>query len=64
MKELIEMTQILQGMSTDTYMQCKYALLLASMGHQETKIFLEKLFSLADGRRPLCIGMNCNDGRG
>ena len=57
MKELVEMIQILQKMSTDTYMQCKYALLLASMEHQETKAFLEKLFSLTDNRRPLRIEM-------
>lgn len=61
MTELVEMTQILSNMSTDTYMRCKYALLLSSSEHQETNAFFKKLFSLTDRHRPLGIGINGKD---
>ncbi len=57
MKEIIKMTQTLQRMSTDTYLQCKYTLQAVSRNQQREKDFINKLFSVADSRRPLLIGM-------
>lgn len=57
MKEIAGMVQCLLEMRTDTYMMCKYTLLAVSMGHHGTHEFMEKLFSLADRKRPLLIGM-------
>lgn len=57
MKEIIEMTQILLQMQTDTYMQCKYILQAVSMEHQGTNNFVNKLFSFTDSHRPLLIEM-------
>lgn len=57
MKEIVEMTQTLLAMRTDTYMLCKYTLLLVSRDHPGTKKFVEKLFNFTDRKRPLLIGM-------
>lgn len=61
MEEIIEMVQILQGMGTDTYLQCKYTLLAASRDRRRVEKFTRKLFSLTDSRRPLLIGMKEGD---
>lgn len=57
MKEIIEMVQILSEMGTDTYLQCKYTMQAVSRNQKRTEDFIEKLFSVADSRRPLQIGM-------
>ena len=57
MIEIIEMVQTLQRMGTDTYLQCKYTLQAVSRDQQREKDFINKLFSVADSRRPLLIEM-------
>lgn len=57
MKEIIGMIQILSGIGTDTYLKCKYMLLVVSIEHKETHEFINKLFEIADRRRPPLIGM-------
>ena len=57
MKEIVEMTQILLEMQTDTYMMCKYTMQAVSRDSQQMEAFVNKLFSLIDSRRPLLIGM-------
>lgn len=57
MREIIEMVQILQGMGTDTYLQCKYTFLAGSRERQWVEDFTRKLFSVTDSHRPLQIGM-------
>jgi len=56
-KEVIEMTQILLEMGTDTYTKCKYILLSVSAGHQGTHNFINELFEYTDGHRPFLIEM-------
>jgi hypothetical protein len=53
MKEVVEMTQVLLEMSTDTYLKCKYALI----EHKGTQNFINELFKFTDKRRPLLIEM-------
>lgn len=57
MKEVIEMTQTLLEMGTDTYMKCKYMLLSVSQGEPKMKAFFEVLFERTDRKRPMLIGM-------
>lgn len=57
MKKVIEMMQILTEMDADTYMQCKYILLVVSKGRNSMNHLVRTLFSLTDDHRPLCIGM-------
>ena len=57
MIEIIEMTTMLQRMDMDAYLQCKYTLQAVSRDQQREKDFIDKLFSVADSRRPLLIGM-------
>lgn len=61
MKEIIEIVQILQGMGTDTYQQCKYMMQAVSRDQERAEDFIEKLFCVVDGRRPLQIGMKGGD---
>lgn len=57
MKEIIEMARMLLEMDTDTYLRCKYAMLVVSRGEPgPMEDFARKLFSLTDSRRPLQIG--------
>lgn len=56
MTEIMEMVQILQRMSTDTYQECKYTLLAGSRKRPRVDDFTRKLFALTDSRRPLQIG--------
>ena len=57
MKEVVEMTQVLLEMSTDTYLKCKYALMAVSAEHKGTQNFINELFKFTDKRRPLLIEM-------
>ena len=57
MREVVEMAQTLLKMSTDTYMCCKYILLLSSKEDKEVNAFFTTLFNLTDKYRPLHIGM-------
>lgn len=61
MKEIIEMVQILLEMGTDTYLQCKYTMQAVSGDQERAEGFIEKLFCVVDGRRPLQIGMKGGD---
>ncbi len=57
MKEVIEMTQTLLEMSEDTYLKCKYTLMLVSTEDLKLQNFINKLFRFVDKRRPLLIEM-------
>ena len=57
MKEVIEMTRMLLGMSTDTYLECKYILMAVSMEHKGKQNFINELFRFTDKHRPLLIEM-------
>lgn len=57
MKEIIEMVQILSEMGTGTYLQCKYTMQAVSRDQKRVEDFIDKLFRIADSRRPLQIGM-------
>lgn len=55
MKEVIEMTQTLLEMGTDTYMECKYMFLSLGQGCKNARAFYEMLFEMTDRKRPLLI---------
>lgn len=57
MEEIIDTIQVLCEMGTDTYMECKYTLLVVSRQHPAVNDFMKELFRLADQRRPLIICM-------
>ncbi len=57
MKEIMEMTQTLLGMGTDTYTKCKCMVLAVSRKEPKMKAFFEILFERTDRKRPLLIGM-------
>lgn len=55
MKEIIEMIQMLQSMSTETYMKYRYMAQAFSHNQNCVEDFIEKLFCVADRHRPLQI---------
>ena len=55
-KEILEMVEILTGMSEDWYTKCKYMILLSAKSPC-IKFFFTELFARADDRRPKLLEM-------
>lgn len=57
MKEIMELTQVLLEMGTDTYEQCRYMFLASRVEHPNIRGFLDILFEMTDRKRPRLIEM-------
>lgn len=53
---IVEMVNILTGLSVDTYVKCKY-IIMSSSRSSDSKLLFAKIFEVTDRRRPKLLEM-------